>query len=161
MSYEDEDLIEDHTPQTIGVNQGQPIVVQVIEGEDAALSYTQKKRQQIITAMMGENGEKLNSLERGDKMVVLQALDGMDRAALGRKRLKTDEKIGASAAATAALIAQVLQAPGAQQHGMVVDGVITRVVPQLPADIPEPQVVPGEMDGEAAQMDYETFMAQS
>jgi hypothetical protein len=163
MDYDDDEAQHDHTPQTIGVNQAAPIVVQVIEGEDHVLTYTQKKRQQIVTAMMGEDGEKLNSLEKGDKMVVLAALDGMDRAALGRKRLKTDEKIGASQAQAAALIAQVLQTPGAMQAGMVIDGQIQerRAVPQLPVGLPEPEVVPGEMDSDAAQMDFDTFMAQS
>lgn len=163
MDHDDDEAQYDHTPQTIGVNTAAPIVVQVIEGEDNVLTYTQKKRQQLVTQLMGENGEKLQNLEKGDKMVVLAALDGMDRAALGRKRLKTDEKIGASQAQAAAIIAQVLQAPGAMHAGMVIDGQIqqARPVPQLPTSLPEPEVVPGEMDSDAAQMDFDTFMAQS
>lgn len=160
MDHDDDEAQYDHTPQTIGVKAAAPIVVQVIDGEDNVLTYTQKKRQQLVTQMMGEDGEKLANLEKGDKMVVLAALDGMDRAALGRKRLKTDEKTAASQAAAAALIAQVLQAPGALQAGLVIDG-IARPVPQLPTSIPEPEVVPGEMDSDAAQMDFDTFMAQS
>jgi hypothetical protein len=55
----------------------------------------------------------------------------------------------------------VLATPGALQAGMMIDGITTRPVPQLPADIPEPDLVPGELDSGAPQMSYDTFMAQS
>jgi hypothetical protein len=133
---------------------------EVIENEDQVLNYTQRKRQQIVTQMMGAKGEKLKDLERGDKMVLLQALDGMDRSALGKKRLKTDEKIGASQAAAAALIAKVLTAPGINQAGMA-SGITRASVPVLPAEVPDPVLVPGEIATDAPQMDVDTFMAQS
>jgi hypothetical protein len=149
MANPDESL-KQQTPQTIEV-------IEVIENEDQVLSYTQKQRQKIVHRLITKKHEELES---SDKTMLLMALDGMDRSALGRKRLKSDEKIGASQAAAAALIAQVLQAPGAMHHGLVVDGVINRIAPQLPATLPDPKVVPGEMDADAAQMDYDTFMAQ-
>jgi hypothetical protein len=133
--------------------------IEVIENEDQVLNFTQRKRQQIITQMMGTNGEKLKELERGDKMVLLQALDGMDRSALGKKRLKTDEKTAASAAAAAALIAQVLTAPGVSQAGR--SDAPRASVPTLPTNIPDPQLVPGEIATDAPQMDVDSFMAQS
>jgi hypothetical protein len=133
--------------------------IEVIENEDQVLNFTQRKRQQIVTQMMGAEGEKLKDLERGDKMVLLQALDGMDRSALGKKRLKTDEKTAASAQAAAALIAQVLTAPGINHAGR---GDAPRAaIPTLPTDIPDPQLVPGEIATDAPQMDVDTFMAQS
>jgi hypothetical protein len=157
----DDDEDAEHTPQMIEAKPAAPapVIVQVIETEDGVLSYTQKKRQQIVTAMMGDNGEKLNNLEKGDKMVVLAALDGMDRAALGRKRIKSEEKTNANAALAQAVIAQVLMTPGAMQAGQV-EGA-RRDAPKLTLDIPDPVTVPGEMDSDAPQMNFDTFMAQS
>jgi hypothetical protein len=148
----------DRFPETSG-SDGAVQNIEVIESDDQVLSYTQRKRQQIVTEMMGTNGEKLKNLERGDKMVLLQALDGLDRSALGKKRLKTDEKTAASAQAAAALIAKVLTAPGVSQAGTA--NVPRAAIPSLPTDIPDPMLVPGEIATDAPQMDVDTFMAQS
>jgi hypothetical protein len=145
-------------PNAQDTNQQTPQTIEVIQNEDAVLTYTQKQRQKIVERLMKLEHDKL---EGSDKTMLLMALDGMDRSALGRKRLKSDENISASQAAVAGLIAKVLATPGALQAGMMIDGITTRPVPQLPADIPEPDLVPGELDSGAPQMSYDTFMAQS
>lgn len=142
-------------------NDGTPpqnIEVQVIEKEDDVLLYTQKARQQIVTALMRKD---LNDLNASQISLLGGMLDGMDRAALGRKRLQTDEKIGANNAVAAALIAKVLSTPGALKSGQVdLDATPRKAVPVLP-DIGEPQTVPGEMESDARQMTYDTFMTQT
>jgi hypothetical protein len=147
MSNTDE-LLKQQTPQTIEV-------IEVISNEDEILHYTQKTRQRIVQRLMNKTHDQL---EGSDKTMLLMALDGMDRSAMGRKRLKTDEKVGASQAMAAALIAQVLAAPGALRAHQ---GISNRPIPQLPADIPEPILVPGELEQTVSQMDFDTFMARS
>jgi hypothetical protein len=123
----------------------QTIEVQVIEKEDDVLKYTQGKRQVIVESLMRKELDNLNNAQIS---LLTASLDGMDRSALGRKRLQTDEKIGASQAMAAALISRVLATPGALQAGQAVGA-------------RQSIAVPGEMDSDAPQMDYNTFMAQS
>jgi hypothetical protein len=134
-----------------------PQTIEVIQNEDQILHYTQGQRKTIVERLMKMEHDKL---EGSDKTMLLMALDGMDRSALGRKRLKTDENVAASQVAVAGLIAKVLATPGALQAHQLLDGLTSRPIPQLPAEIPEPTLVPGEMDTEAPQMDYTTFMTQ-
>lgn len=137
----------------------QNIVVEVIEKEDDVLAFTQKSRQQIVKSLMGRSIDDLNASQIS---LLTASLDGMDRSALGRKRLQTDEKVGASQAMAAAVIAQVLAAPGAMRHGQIVEGQAPRrEIPRLPAEVPEPVTVPGEMEADAPQMNFDTFMAQT
>ncbi len=145
----------DNFPQN-KMTASQTIEVQVIENEDEALRYTQGKRQQIVEALIKKD---LNDLNSAQISLLSASLDGIDRSAMGRKRLKSDEKIGSAAALAAAVIAQVLAAPGAMQVGQAAG--IRTAIPQLPTDVPEPIIVPGEMDSDAPQMDYNTFMAQA
>jgi hypothetical protein len=139
-------------------NPPQNIEVQVIEKEDDVLLFTQKARQQIVKSLMGKD---LNDLNSAQISLLAGMLDGMDRSALGRKRLQTDEKVGANNAVAAALIAKVLATPGALQAGQVDVAVTPRkAIPMLP-DVGEPATVPGEMESDARQMNYDTFMTQT
>jgi hypothetical protein len=137
----------------------QKIEVQVIEKEDEVLQFTQGARQKIVKALMGKSIDDLNASQIS---LLTASLDGMDRSALGRKRLQTDEKVGANNAMVAAVIAQVLAAPGSQRVGMVQEGQVPRrEIPRLPAEVPDPITVPGEMESDAPQMNFDTFMAQT
>lgn len=137
----------------------QKIEVQVIDKEDDVLQFTQKARQQIVKALMGKSIDDLNASQIS---LLASSLDGMDRSALGRKRLQTDEKVGANNAMVAAVIAQVLAAPGAKLVGQVIEGQAPRrEIPRLPAEVPDPVTVPGEMEADAVQMNFDTFMAQT
>jgi hypothetical protein len=138
----------------------QKIEVQVIEKEDDVLQFTQKSRQQIVKALMGKSIDDLNASQIS---LLTASLDGMDRSALGRKRLQTDEKVGNANAMAAAVVAQILANPAARQAaGQIVDGQAPRrEIPRLPAEVPEPVTVPGEMESDAPQMNFDTFMAQT
>lgn len=137
----------------------QNIEVEVIEKEDDVLRFTQRSRQQIVKSLMSKD---LNDLNSAQISLLAGMLDGMDRSAMGRKRLQTDEKVGNANAMAAAVIAQVLANPGAMKAGQIIDGQEPRrALPVLPADVPEPTTVPGEMDSDSPQMNYDTFMAQT
>jgi hypothetical protein len=149
-------------PGSIMRNDGTPpqnIEVVVIEKEDDVLQFTQKARQQIVKSLMGKD---LNDLNASQLSLLTASLDGMDRSALGRKRLQTDEKIGANNAVAAAIIAKVLSTPGALKAGQVdADATPRKSIPQLPADPVTIETVDGEMEADARQMTYDTFMTQT
>ncbi|MBB5409283.1 hypothetical protein HDG34_003224 [Paraburkholderia sp. HC6.4b] len=141
-------------------------VFEVPDDEDKVLDYTLRQRQAIIVTMAGNSGESLSKLSPREMDVVLAALDGMDRVALGRKRLKSENIALANQAAAAAVIAKILGTPGigqaaprpggqSDQHS----GELRPAIPMLPCDVPEPVFVPGETDMEAAQMNVDSFMA--
>ncbi|WP_144106722.1 hypothetical protein [Paraburkholderia sp. BCC1886] len=156
QDFENEELYPEITPPAKAAPQ--TIEVEVLPSDDHVLSYTQRQRQLLITTMMGEKGEKLSELDKGEKMVVLHALDGMDRQAISKKRLDTDKEISASQAEVAGIIAQVLAGTVGRSPGAVGG---RKDVPQLPTNIAEPEFVPGEISVDAPQMDVDTFMAQS
>jgi hypothetical protein len=147
---------EDHGPE-----HGGP-VFEVPDDEDKVLDYTLRQRQAIILTMTGKKGEDLKDLSPREMDVVLAALDGMDRVALGRKRLRSENIALANQAAAAAVIAKILGTPGIGQAGRGAaqqPGELSTAVPMLPAGVPEPALVPGETDMEAAQMNVDSFMA--
>jgi hypothetical protein len=81
----------------------------------------------------------------------------MDRSSLGRKRLKTDEKMGDAAAAAQAIISTLFDSPGIKTLGqagartlqpVLEDGVIT-YIPSA-----------GETDPLTKQEDFESFNAR-
>lgn len=138
------------------------LVFEVPNDEDRVLDYTLRQRQAIIVSMTGEEGEDLKGLSPRELDVVLAALDGMDRVALGRKRLKSENIALANQAAAAAMIARILGAPGIGQAGQrpaQQADALQGAIPMLPPGVPEPVLVPGEADIEAAQMNVDTFMA--
>jgi hypothetical protein len=143
-------------------------VVEVPDDDDGVLDYTLRQRQTIIVTIAGAKGENLNGLSARELDVMLAALDGMDRVALGRKRLRSENMALARQAEAAAIIARVLGAPGIAQAGqqlLLRTGASEGPAPfvpataMLPASVPEPVLVPGETDMDAAQMNVDTFMA--
>ncbi|WP_233874271.1 hypothetical protein [Paraburkholderia adhaesiva] len=139
---------------------GQPGTGAGIDGfddEDQILDYTVRERRRIIVTMVGEDGASLKDLSLRHLDVLLAALDGMDRVALGKKRLKSENLALASQAAAAAIIARILGTPGIGQGALLARQ--QQGITVLPASVPEPVLVPGETDMDAAQMDVDTFMA--
>ena len=145
------------------------VPVDVPDSEDKVLDYTLRQRQAIIATVAGKKGESLKDLSPRELDVVLAALDGMDRVALGRKRLKSENIALANQAAAAAVIARILGTPGIGQAGQRADqqphqpgepGTAIPTLPlTLPISVPEPVFVPGETDMEATQMNVDSFMA--
>ena len=123
--------------------------------EDKILAFTHAKRMFIVEQMLASG--KLPE-DPAEKKVLLNALDGMDKAALGRKRIKVEEKTNTSMAQAAALIAHVLNAPGVNQ-AYKASAPVQREAPTLPSDVPPPVLVEGETSVVQNSRNYETFMA--
>lgn len=120
--------------------------------EDQVLLYTRSKRMELANKLT----EKGVPTEKETASVLLQTLDGLDRSSLTRLRIKADEQANKNNGQSAAIIAEVLNRIGSSRP-YEMNGVCRREIPQLPNDIPSPEVVEGELDTNPIQMDYDSF----
>jgi hypothetical protein len=123
--------------------------------EDEVLDYTQRVRRTVVTELTkgGIPGDN------NDRALLVQALDGLDRQAMGVKRIKADEKSASGLSEASALVAQLLREAGRSRQNHDVIDVVVREAPTLGADVPRPQLVPGELDIAPRQMNYDEFAA--
>lgn len=129
-----------------------------LPNEDEVLAFTHEKRIEVLKMLMASG--KLPE-DPAEKKLVVTLLKDMDGAALGRKRIKVDEKVASSQTEAAGLIARVLQAAARANPYHVIDAP-SREVPVLGSEVPPPRVVEGEMAvvGGASES-YETFVART
>jgi hypothetical protein len=125
--------------------------------EDEVLDFTQKVRRGVIKDLL-KNG--MVPGDNSDRSLLTSMLDGLDRQAVGIKRIKAEEKAASGMSEASALAAQLLKEAGRTRIGGddVVD-VPVREVPTLGDDVPRPQLVPGETDISPRQSNYEEFAA--
>lgn len=128
--------------------------------DDEALAFTQNARKKIVKELMKS---KVIPEDKGEQIMLMQALDGMDRASLGNKRIKADEKASDNLGDSAALIAQMLTQMSGNLKLMKTEDIIDvdfkdAAAPALPDHIPDPVLVPGETSIGAPQLDYDSFM---
>lgn len=129
------------------------------EGDDEILAYSHQLRKKIVRDIT-DNGTKVPLDDKVRMTALIQTLDGMDRQALGNKRIKVEEKAGQSREQMAGTIAQLLQQVTGHRPFEVVE-VEAREAPTLPAEVPPPRLAEGETATVAPQQDYDTFMAQN
>lgn len=118
--------------------------------EDQVLAYTQGKRKHIVDTLT------LNGKVPEDKTEVsflISALDGMDRAALTTKRIKSDEKSAAGITGAASIIAKLLMQTNNRNN--VIDELIEP--PLIGSDVPDPILVPGETEINPGPMTFDSF----
>lgn len=127
-----------------------------LDAEDNILGYTHSVRKGIVVALM-PNGQLPS--DPANTKIVLAALDGMDRSALTRKRIKTDEKKIDSDAAAAELISKVLIAAGSSGNKRNLP-ITQRALPVLGTDVPEPLLVEGETSTNAPVQNYDSFVSK-
>jgi hypothetical protein len=125
--------------------------------DDDTLALTRGIRVNVIHELMPQG--KLPG-DNSDRITLNNMLEGLDRQAMGSKRLLADQK---SADNTAILMSELLRGlnkstafqgihlPG---HNNTID-VEARVVP---ASVPNMPALPGEMDVAAPQLDYASFV---
>lgn len=128
-----------------------------LPSEDSVLAYTQHKRQQIANQLLADG-----KLPEDPKMakLALDVLDGMDRAALGRKRIKVEEQANKNQEHAAGLIAEILHKVSSNRHpSLTID--VNVEPPRLSDDIPAPELVDGETSPIGSGNEtYETFTAR-
>lgn len=126
--------------------------------DDDVLAFTRRFRVNVVHKLMpGADVPGDNS----DRIMLNQMLEGLDRQAMGVKKLKQDQT---AANNSAAVVAELLRAmdknsafrisPTDAQNGNIIEGDM-RVVPSTISDIP---ALPGEMDVSPPQLDYNSFV---
>lgn len=136
----------------------QPTPVEFIPlTDDQQLAYTQQIRRGFI-----DHAVKTNVLltgEKGDKALVLQTLDSMDRSALTNKRIKAEEKSGELNANAAVAVAHLLSRMDSKSMREE-QPVARKAPPLLPDSVPPPELAIGEIETAATPMNYKSFMAE-
>lgn len=133
----------------------QPVVR---ESDDDILASAHDMRKRIVNKLTN-NGTAIPVDDRAQLAALIQTLDGMDRQALGNKRIKVEEAANRTQEEAAGLISQLLQKVTSQKPFEATD-VVAREVPALPASVPAPTLVDGETATTAPQQDYDSFQAQ-
>jgi hypothetical protein len=125
--------------------------------DDQVLDYTQRMRRSIV-AELTKSGVVPSG--NADRNMLMNALDGLDRAAINNKRIKVDSAAVENDALAASIIAKLLnqvQMPKRNDDD-VID--IRGVDMSLPSSIPEPSLVPYETEVNPQQLDYDSFMSK-
>ena len=119
------------------------------------LDYTRSKRMQLINSIT----EKGVPADLKDRSILLQALDGMDRAALSKMKIKSDEGISNGQAAAAAILAELFNDPRTRNVGKSND--LVGSVQVLSIAVQPDQLLPGELDINPVAESYDSFMART
>lgn len=125
----------------------------VIKTEDEVLDYTQVQREKVINKLTA-NGVPGDTKEL---LVMLSALDGMDRSALAKKKLKSDAGMADKFGIASAAITQLLTGMRGEIAAQV--PVTDRSEVKLPDNLPTPEIVPGELDSSSPNLTYSDIMS--
>lgn len=122
--------------------------------DDAAIEFSQSVRKNLVKRMTTD-GTVPNDPE--SQKVLLQALHGISTTALGRKKIKSDEKVGNGLSAMGGVMAAMLQQASDPRLFQSKNGQLG-TIKTLGADIPDPVLVEGETSAEPAKLSYDSFM---
>lgn len=116
-----------------------------VETDDDRLEYTQGVRKRLVNELTADGMPK----DKGDKMVLLAALDGIDRAALANKKIGSQERQGAADRQAAMIIASLANRSFATPSGSPFEAPIEAQAQRVNVDLnedelPELNLVPGE-----------------
>lgn len=127
--------------------------------DDEVLDLTLDRRQWMYNQLT-ENGTKLPQ-DVAQQKLVMQLLDGMDKAALGKKRLKLEEKTVDAQSAAAGVMASILALTAAQRPFTIENPTQIREAPVLGSEVPDPVLVEGETSTVTPVVDFDTFMTKT
>lgn len=121
--------------------------------DDAALEYTQGIRKRLVEDIVSAGMPTAED----NRKILLQTLKDIDSNALGKKKIKADEKATQGLQGMSSLVAEMLTKVATSGTGISVD----RELPVLGADVPDPILVPGETGGNDGGLDYDAIMNRS
>lgn len=124
--------------------------------EDAVLDYTQAKREEIVKKLT-PNGMTGDIKEIS---VILAALDGMDRAALTKKRIQSDSDLGSKSAIAGAAITEILSNMRDSLVGRSNGGTASKEQTDDNVGVPTPTIIPGELDGANSSVSYDNIVGE-
>jgi len=120
------------------------------DDDDRRLELTQRIREKYLLEMDAEEGRPGST---GDKVLLVQLLDGMDKSVLNKTKIRIESESAKDQVETSRLIAEVLL-----KHK--VESKPRENIPELPDDLPDPMVVSGELEQGISDLDYEKFMSE-
>lgn len=127
-----------------------------VMNDDEVLDFTQVHRRKLVEKLTETTPLPADPKEQA---TLLKALDGLDKAALGKKRIQVEEK-GADAQAEAAkIMAHVLSGTAFNRKSDTPN--LSRKAPVLGSDVPEPILIEGETSMTTMHADYNQFMGQA
>lgn len=123
---------------------------------DQDIEYVRIKRKQIIDKLT----EKGVPDDESTVALLLGALTDMDRTSLSRKKIKVESDAVANNKQAADLIASIFNQPNSKQLGMSANNGVAGVIPSVEGRLPQVEMLPGEMDVNPMQLDYDAFMSK-
>lgn len=119
--------------------------------EDKDLGYTRDIRKKLADSLT-KTGMPTDIKEQS---ILLQTLDGIDRAALGKLRIKSDEGISSAQTAAASILATLFNDPRTKNIGKNTD--LIGDVPTFDVNIEPPILIDGELDINPQVQNFESF----
>jgi hypothetical protein len=123
--------------------------------DDDVLEYAKMKRVELIESMIDFDTGELPT-EAKDRAIFLQALDGLDRVAVAKKRIAGDNVNANKMAEAAAMVSAVLSQVGNQN---IFRADAPRTVMDTPVQVyaPDLKLKPGELDIGIESNTYDEF----
>ena len=118
--------------------------------DERRISRTLAIREQIVDSLYTGG---LIPDDTSSRVVLMEALNGIDRTVLAKTRIKADDAANQNQAATQQMIAQILK-DSRKSSSTIPTQVIN---PILGAEFDNVDTVPGELDQESTPMTYDTF----
>lgn len=128
--------------------------------EDEVLAFTHQMRKRVVRDITKDGTPVNDSRQMG---VLLQTLDGMDRSAITRKRMRVDQDIAKGTnESNAGLLAAVLRSiPNVGRPAPGEAPLVERAIPVLPDTVDIGQMVEGQTEKAPPQDTYQSFMARN
>lgn len=124
--------------------------------EDGVIALVEGVRLHGVKTIM-EGGYPKDKEERDH---LKELLNGLDKSALTRKRIKADEGAAGALANGANLVAELLTKMSGRRHTQDISDAVEVQPPVLGDEVPPPVLVPGEIDTSPEVLNYDSFMAR-
>jgi hypothetical protein len=123
--------------------------------EDQDLEFTKSVRKKLINSLTKDCTKMPEDVK--DQSILLQALDGMDRMSIAKKKIKSDEGISDKQLIAAETISQIFKTKDIRQiHRSDEIGEIKL----LEAGVVDVVILEGELEDTPRSNNYESFMAK-
>lgn len=123
-----------------------------ITSQDRDLEYTNAVRKRLVASLTED--DKMPT-ETKDKMVLLAALDGIDRSAMGLKRIEADREIGGNQSQASAILAELFRDGRTLKVGLSI-GERTDI-PMLSEEIQPSRILEGELSTTISTDNFDAF----
>ena len=122
--------------------------------DDDVLEYAKNRRVELVESLLTDGKPPTDPKDRA---TYLQALDGLDRVAVAKKRIAGDSANANKMAEAAAMIGSVLSQVGNRNIYRADQPVERDVTPSSQSFVPELQLKPGELDIGIETVTYNEF----